>query len=54
MEHAHCVEYCCAAVAPKESRKLQVRENRTDLSCLVLCTGQHSNGVKWSGVGRMV
>ena len=24
------------------------------LSCLVLCTGQHSNGVKRSGMGRMV
>ena len=24
------------------------------LSCLVMCTGQHSNGVKWSGMGRTV
>ena len=24
------------------------------LSCLVLCTGEHSNGVKRSGMGRMV
>ena len=24
------------------------------LSCLVICTGQHSNGVKRSGMGRMV
>ena len=23
-------------------------------SCIVLCTGQHSNGVKRSGMGRMV
>ena len=23
-------------------------------SCLVICTGQHSNGVKRSGMGRMV
>ena len=26
----------------------------TVLSCLVICTGQHSNGVKRSGMGRMV
>ena len=38
----------------RQSHKLQVHESRTDLSCLVLCTGQHSNGVKRSGVGRMV
>ena len=27
---------------------------RQVLSCLVICTGQHSNGVKRSGMGRMV
>ena len=27
---------------------------RAGESCLVICTGQHSNGVKRSGMGRMV